>query len=282
MLYEEFYKEVTKKSPKDPKKRKYIRIECRRCKKILEIDKRDFKTHKGYCVSCRNYAREGYILTNEDEIYISKSGLRFKGKKIICPICKAERIVVMNASKKRTGYCRHCFGKGTAKKKTIREIQNHIRENVKINENGCWIWQNGLNRAGYGKCKINGRQWTSHRLSYSVFNEPIPKKAFVLHKCPGGGNPACCCPDHLKIGDAKENANDRKKDGRDMTIGEKNWNSKLTENQVIEIKRRLISGEVGANLAIEFGLSRTHVYSIKHGKSWSHVPWPDEAKQIDS
>lgn len=47
--------------------------------------------------------------------------------------------------------------------------------------------------------------------------------------------------------------------------------SKFTEEQVHEIKKRLINGEQGAVIAKEFGVNKVSIYAIKSGKTWKHV-----------
>lgn len=53
--------------------------------------------------------------------------------------------------------------------------------------------------------------------------------------------------------------------------GSKNHAAKLTEAQVIEIKRRLAVGERGRHLAQEFGVNESIVSEIKTGRRWRHV-----------
>ncbi len=44
---------------------------------------------------------------------------------------------------------------------------------------------------------------------------------------------------------------------------------KLTESDVIEIRKRLNDGVRGATLAREYGVTRTHISDIKNGKCWT-------------
>lgn len=53
--------------------------------------------------------------------------------------------------------------------------------------------------------------------------------------------------------------------------GEKNPNSRLTAENVKNIKLRLQNGEVGAHIAKEYGVSKVTIYNIRDGKRWSHV-----------
>jgi hypothetical protein len=47
--------------------------------------------------------------------------------------------------------------------------------------------------------------------------------------------------------------------------------SKLTEAQVVEIKKRLIRGEEYRKIAVEFGVCYGTIGHIKYGKTWTHV-----------
>lgn len=68
---------------------------------------------------------------------------------------------------------------------------------------GCWEWNAGRNRQGYGTFMYAPKKHTSaHRWSYSHFKGPIPEGLQVLHSC---DNPPCCNPAHLRVGDQSEN-----------------------------------------------------------------------------
>ena len=56
-----------------------------------------------------------------------------------------------------------------------------------------------------------------------------------------------------------------------LARGENNGNSKLTENQVVEIRTRFTAGELQRVLAEEFGVSDGHVSKIVRENSWAHV-----------
>jgi hypothetical protein len=54
-------------------------------------------------------------------------------------------------------------------------------------------------------------------------------------------------------------------------LGEQNPAARLTESQVIEIKKRLADGERRVLLASEYGVSTTAINRIATGKSWAHL-----------
>lgn len=79
----------------------------------------------------------------------------------------------------------------------------------------CWPWKAAKHPKGYGRFKVGGKLYSSHRLAYEMANGPIPEKmvanGLILHAC---HNPACCNPAHLRLGSGSENVMDAVKAGR--------------------------------------------------------------------
>lgn len=102
-------------------------------------------------------------------------------------------------------------------------------------------------------------------------------EAFV-GRCPNGMN--CCHKDgdksnnrldNLRWDTQRANALDKRKHGTDNR-GTKHWNSKLTEDDIREI-RRLIKTDVwnARKLAIHYGITESCMSNILHRKTWKHV-----------
>lgn len=70
---------------------------------------------------------------------------------------------------------------------------------------GCWLW-NPLKPGVYGYISIGGQQVRAHRAAWFLHFGEIPEGLFVLHKC---DTPGCVRPDHLFLGSARDNANDK-------------------------------------------------------------------------
>ena len=138
--------------------------------------------------------------------------------------------------------------------------------------NGCWEWQRHRNTRGYGTMRPSGRKsmTLAHRISYALFCAPVPDKMFVCHRC---DNPACCNPTHLFLGTQADNMADMKAKGRARClVGEDSWFSKLTEQDVIEIRRRYAAGESGAEIGKDYGLTYNGIWTLATGRAWAHVP----------
>lgn len=114
----------------------------------------------------------------------------------------------------------------------------------------CWIWQGATDQHGYGNTTRNGRGVKAHIRAYEAWKGPIPAGAKVLHSCPGGDNPGCCNPDHLRTGTQADNMRDMAVRGRSNTGRRKymegggNPNVRLTESQVLRIRELHAGGRI--------------------------------------
>lgn len=160
----------------------------------------------------------------------------------------------------------------------FKEAEEYIQENSRVDNHGCWIWQGGTTKSGYGYGYFKGVKYHGiHRLSLRV-RDRLKENPNRQIKCRHGnvnGRPcprACVNPAHLSWGSAKNNAQDRKRDETSLT-GERNPSAKLTQQQVNTIRKR---GKVGTYLELaegyskEFGfeISRSALRRIITGKTW--------------
>lgn len=136
----------------------------------------------------------------------------------------------------------------------------------------CWNWIGAHDKDGYGWIRVDGVQTGAHRYSYGVHCGKIPKGMQVLHSC---DNPRCVNPDHLFLGTQQDNVKDMVAKGRRANIcGEESVNSKLTEKQVHEIRRRYIPRHPvnGCTaMAREFGMGRIEISRIVNRRRWKHI-----------
>lgn len=59
--------------------------------------------------------------------------------------------------------------------------------------------------------------------------------------------------------------------GNTKSQGESNRHARLTVEKVIDIKRKLMEGIGGSQLAREYGLKKSAISKIRVGRNWSHV-----------
>lgn len=126
---------------------------------------------------------------------------------------------------------------------------------------GCWEWQLSKNHKGYGFTYHRGRTWKAHRLSWHLFRGDIPVGVCVLHHC---DNPGCCNPEHLFLGTNSDNVRDMVSKGRQRGArGENNGRAKLSDAEVVEIRRMYSTGNFTQQMiATRLGVSRSHVGRI--------------------
>lgn len=149
----------------------------------------------------------------------------------------------------------------------LSEVDRFFKRVGKI-DSGCWLWLGSLN-AGYGQFRRDdGSIILAHRYSYiHAFNSPIDGLV-VMHKC---DTPKCVNPDHLMLGTQAENVMDMHSKGRAKkrgVIGELHHQAKLTDDQVRLIRA---SDKKTADIAKEFGVSRTVIYDILKRRIWKHI-----------
>lgn len=83
---------------------------------------------------------------------------------------------------------------------------NHFMNKVEKTDS-CWFWKGSMNPiTGYGQCGFNGKNRTSHRVSWMLHIGEIPKDKILCHKC---DNKLCVNPSHMYIGTHATNMLDR-------------------------------------------------------------------------
>jgi len=210
---------------------------CSLCKETKSLDKfpfRDKKTGKlrDDCHACNNKRKNKWAIKNPEKVK------------------EAQETFYENHRGKE---CLHC-GLWYKPQGDIRfcSFKCNLLGNVKININSCWEWKGALTNSGYGKASINHKTINAHRASYEMFKEVIPKGLLVLHQC---DNKKCINPDHLYIGDHKQNSKDAKDRGRRVKtffrkyswkIAKKCYDMKNKGMPYTEIakKMKIISGSV--------------------------------------
>jgi hypothetical protein len=135
----------------------------------------------------------------------------------------------------------------------------------------CWEWQKNKKSTGYGTIRIHRKTWSSHRVSW-IIHFGDPGDLLVCHKC---DNRPCCNPNHLFLGTTADNTQDMMKKGRGKNVGESHARAKLTEADVIEIRKRLANGERHKDIGDLYGVDSTTICNINTGKRWKHLKTHD-------
>lgn len=131
---------------------------------------------------------------------------------------------------------------------------------------GCWLWIGTVVPKGYGQITHDKKTWLAHRLSWTLHNGEIPDGKLACHKC---DTPSCVNPDHLFLGDYRDNINDCLDKGRyPVRSGETHPTAKLTYDDVAAIRQKLSKGASQRALAAEYGVTRFNIMHIKHGRTW--------------
>jgi hypothetical protein len=107
-----------------------------------------------------------------------------------------------------------------------------------------------------------------HHLVLDAFTGPCPPGEEARHG-PGGALDNRLV--NLCWGTHAENEADRVRDGT-SNRGERQWQARLTREQVMECRRRYAAGESQGVLAAEFGVSGPTVSNAITGETWSWLP----------
>lgn len=132
----------------------------------------------------------------------------------------------------------------------------------------CIPWPYGKAGSQYGVLNIEGRRAYAHRVVCEAAHGPMPAdKREAAHGC---GNSSCINKRHLRWATHKENDADKIIHGT-TNKGERHGNSKLTDFDVLAIRKRLRQGETQRSVAKDFSVHVMTVCNIGLGKRWTHV-----------
>ena len=180
--------------------------------------------------------------------------------------------------------------RGWIKGQPLRFIHNHHMKNIplaskfwpKVDKHGptmphmktrCWKWigavtdTRGEGGRGRGTIRMsNNQSLTASRVAFFLKHGrwPVP---CALHHC---DNPNCVRWSHLFEGNQTDNSADKMAKGR-QAKGSNVGRAKLNTKQVIEIRKRVATGEMIKTLALEYGVCNRTISDIVRGKFWKHT-----------
>lgn len=135
-------------------------------------------------------------------------------------------------------------------------------------ETACIPWPYRKYPNGYGVTQFRGKGTTASRaLCIMVHGEPPTPEHQAAHSC-GRGRNGCINPNHIDWKTVTENHADKKVHGTYVRGSAQNG-AKLTEAEVIEIKRLLALGVLQKYIAAIFDTNQSHISTIKRGVAWS-------------
>jgi hypothetical protein len=185
------------------------------------------------------------------------------GKSNICRVCGSP-------CDYRNNICQKC-----STEERTRPLSERILCKCKLDSlTGCWNFTGSIINSGYGRISERGKYLTANRASWQAFRGTIPIGLCVLHRC---DNKICVNPDHLFLGDQKDNMQDMLLKGRNNPAktlpgrwGQKHPLARISDKQVQQIIERARKGENKGELAKEFGLSLVYLRAVCAGRKRKH------------
>ena len=165
---------------------------------------------------------------------------------------------------------------GWTKGRPIQYINGHYRPPIsdrfwsRVDRSGdCWLWTGTIQHGGYGVLRINGKTMRAHRLAWEFEHGEIPENMVVMHIC---DNPRCVRVSHLRLGTQLDNIADRGSKER-QSHGDTHRKAKLTEADVIAIRRRFAQGDISqVAIAAKYGVHHSTIRNIVLRVTWRHIP----------
>lgn len=149
-------------------------------------------------------------------------------------------------------------------------IERFWKRVEKAGPDDCWLMLGDTKTVLARIVTDDGRRMGAHCFAYERFVGPIPPGFFVCHRC---DTPKCVNPAHLFLGRPLDNMRDKINKGRQrVPHGSEHGMAKLTEAQVLEIRRRYAAKEANQyQLADEYGMSQPIISDIVRRKLWAHL-----------
>lgn len=159
----------------------------------------------------------------------------------------------------------------------------HSKVSTEPDEDGCLHWKACRFGEGYGCFSIEGDSFKANRVAYKIAFGELPLDKLVLHTC---DKRSCCNPEHLFLGNNKENSEDMVSKGRQATgkrqgaytkpecvlRGTNVGTSKLIEDQVLEIRAKYSAGNISQmKLADQYAVHQSIISDIVRRETWKHI-----------
>lgn len=133
----------------------------------------------------------------------------------------------------------------------------------------CWEWQGPVEQ-GRGRFMYQRKRYLAPRWAWELHHDAkIPDDMCACHHC---DNPLCCNPHHIFVGTWADNNRDRANKGR-STRGSEHPKSRLSEGDVLSIRRRYAAGESWWRIwkSDYAHVKQSSVDAIVHRRNWKHL-----------
>jgi hypothetical protein len=155
------------------------------------------------------------------------------------------------------------------------EIKFWSRVRILGDGDSCWEFTGSTRdrkNENYGNIRFQGKIQLAHRVAFQLAHPGEPMPAAVMHSC---DNPPCCRPGHLRGGTQADNvidaASKKRMRGKANQRGEANDWARLTDQIVLEGRRRYRLGESIGQLAQHFDVPLGTLQGALNGKTWTHL-----------
>jgi hypothetical protein len=135
---------------------------------------------------------------------------------------------------------------------------------AKVDKRGpdeCWPWLGAKNQRGCGQIRADGKLAVAPKIAWELAHGPMQRGMSALHRC---DNPPCCNAAHIFPGTQSDNIND-------MVAKRRHGKTKLTDDDVIDIRIVRALGGTYNSIAIAYGISRVQASNVATGKQWAHM-----------
>lgn len=153
----------------------------------------------------------------------------------------------------------------------VQPIEDRFWSRVNKGEpNECWEWTGPPNEDGYGIIFLSGarrRKVGAHRMSYQLHYGEVAPGLVVRHTC---DNPPCVNPQHLLLGTDLDNRRDAVDRNR-VCHGSIHPKAKLTEADVVEIRRLRAAGMTYVAIGERYGISNVAAGRAAKGITWRRL-----------
>ena len=152
-----------------------------------------------------------------------------------------------------------------------RAIKNSVPGTIRRIK-GRMLSLNSRHGGGYVQVSLHNRvrphKKKVHNLVLEAFVGPRPDGMVACH---ADGNPTNNHISNLRWDTPKANLEDAKRHGV-IPMGEAHYLSKLTEQDVYEVRRMISDGVSQSKIGARFGVSQGTITDIKRGATWKHLP----------